>query len=138
MVQGCQCGTSPLQQWLHIWEAGSSEDVISMWFTLYSLLCFNVESRLRLFLGLLDGEPAATSGVFFGAGVALIGTVGTLSQYRRQGMGAAMTLTALQEARRVGYRIGVLTASPMGVNVYRRIGFQEYCSYSTYLWHPQE
>jgi len=93
-------------------------------------------SSLRLYLGTLAGKAVATSEVFFGGGVASVQSVGTLPVYRRQGIGAAMTLKALQEARRQGYRIGVLTASPMGINLYRRIGFQEYCTFSTYLWHP--
>lgn len=125
-----------LEQWIRVWELGSSEEVIRLWLTLYSSPYLDRESPLRLYLGMLDGEPVATSEVFFGAGVAAIGTVGTLPQHRRQGIGAAMTLMALQEARRQGYRIGVLTASPMGINIYRRLGFQEFSTHSIYLWHP--
>ncbi len=126
-----------IEQWIHVWEFGSPEEVIHQWFTFYSGLCLNRESPLHLYLGTLDGKPVATSEVFFGGGVASIGSVGTLPQHRHQGIGAAMTLTALREAHRQGYRIGVLTASPMGINIYRRIGFQEYGTFSTYLWHPR-
>jgi len=125
-----------LQQWIRVWEFGSSEEVIRLWFTFYSGLHLNLHSPLRLYLGLIAGKAVATSEVFFGGGVASIQSVGTLPDHRRQGIGAAMTLRALQEARRQGYRIGVLTASPMGIEIYRRIGFQEYCAFSTYLWHP--
>jgi GNAT superfamily N-acetyltransferase len=125
-----------LRQWIGVWEAGSPSDVIDLWFTLYSGICFDVENPLLLFLGLLDGKPVATSGLFCGSEVASIGPVGTLPPYRRQGIGAAMTLSTLQEARRQGYHIGVLTASPMGITTYRRIGFQEVCTFSLYLWHP--
>ncbi len=34
----------------------------------------------------------------------------------------------------MGYRIGILHSLPMGFNVYRSLGFQEYCKFSTYLW----
>jgi GNAT superfamily N-acetyltransferase len=125
-----------LEQWIRVWEFGSSEEIIRLWLTLYSSSCLGRESPLRLYLGMLDGEPVAASGVFFGAGVATIGPVGTLPHHRRQGIGAAMTLMALHEARRHSYRIGVLTASPMGITTYRRIGFQEFCTSSIYLWHP--
>ncbi|HEX4207488.1 MAG TPA: GNAT family N-acetyltransferase, partial [Ktedonobacteraceae bacterium] len=64
--------------------------------------------------------------------VACIGPVVTLPQARRQGIGAAMTLVVLREARAQEYRISVLTASPMGINIYRRIGFQEYGTFSVY------
>jgi len=128
--------TELLEQWIRIWEFGSSEELIRLWLTLYSNSCPDQEGPLRLYLGMLDGEPVATSGVFFCAGVAAIGPVSTLPQHRRQGIGAAMTLKALQEARSQGYRIGVLTSSPMGINIYRRIGFQQFCTSSLYLWHP--
>jgi len=49
----------------------------------------------------------------------------------------AMTLAALREARHVGYRLAILTASPDGVGIYRRIGFREYCTISRYRWRAQ-
>ncbi len=126
-----------LQQWIRIWEFESSEEVIDLWFSLYSSLSLYREHSLRLYLGVQDGKPVATSAVCFAGGVASIGPIGTLPPYRGQGIGATMTLTALREARSQGYRIGVLTASPMGINIYRRIGFQQFCTSSIYLWHPQ-
>lgn len=125
-----------LEQWIRVWEFESSEEIIHLWLTFYSNLCSGRNSPLRLYLGMLNGEPVATSAVFFGGGVASIGPIGTLPQHRRQGFGAEMTLMALREARKHGYRIGVLTASPMGINIYRRMGFQEYGAFSLYLWHP--
>lgn len=125
-----------LEQWIRIWEFESDEEVINLWLSFYAGLHLDLQSPLRLYLGTVDGKAAATSAVFFGAGVAAVEYVSTLPDYRRQGIGAAMTLRALQEARRQGYRIGVLTASPMGIRLYRRIGFQEVCAFSLYLWHP--
>jgi len=48
-----------------------------------------------------------------------------------------MTLMAAREARQAGYRIGILTASPMGINIYRRLGFKETCIVGTYEWARQ-
>jgi GNAT superfamily N-acetyltransferase len=125
-----------LQQWLHIWELGSLEEVIHLWFTFYREAYLHRETPLRLYLGTLDDEPVATSGVFLGESVATIGPIGTLPHLRRQGIGATMTLAALREARAQGYRIATLNASPMGIEIYRRIGFRECGSSSLYLWHP--
>jgi hypothetical protein len=40
----------------------------------------------------------------------------------------------LREARAAGYRVGTLQASEMGFPVYRRLGFQEVCTFGLYLW----
>jgi ribosomal protein S18 acetylase RimI-like enzyme len=85
---------------------------------------------------MVDGAPAATVKLFYAAGVAYIGRVVTAPAYRRQGIGTQMTLHAMHTARQAGYRIAVLTASPMGVNIYRRLGFFECCRISTYAWSP--
>jgi GNAT superfamily N-acetyltransferase len=53
---------------------------------------------------------------------------------RGQGIGTALTLVPLREARAMGYRVGILASSPMGLGVYRGLGFQEYCKFGIYMW----
>ena len=79
----------------------------------------------RLYLGLWHGQPVATSKLLLSSGVAGIYWVGTLPEARGRGIGTAITLAPLREARALGYRIGILEAFPLGMNVYRRIGFRE-------------
>ena len=88
----------------------------------------------RWYLGLLEGEPVATSFVALNAGVAGLYYVSTLPEARGRGVGTAMSLRALLDAREMGYRIGVLRSSEMGAGVYRRLGFQELCKIGRYVW----
>jgi len=91
------------------------------------------QHRLR-YLGYRNGLPVATSALIIHAGVAGVYAVSTLPAARRQGVGAAMTLAPLLEARKLGLRLGTLQASKMGYPLYRRLGFKEVCKVSMYLW----
>jgi GNAT superfamily N-acetyltransferase len=80
------------------------------------------------FVGVTDGEPAASSLVFFGAGVAGLYHVSTAPDRRRKGFGSAITATALMEAKRRGYQTAILHATEMGYPVYLRLGFKPICT----------
>lgn len=89
----------------------------------------------QLYVGYLDGEPVATNVLFSGAGVASVYGVGTLPAARGRGVGGAITLWPLVEARARGYRYAVLFATEMGHPVYRRLGFRDVGSMiGRYLW----
>ena len=89
----------------------------------------------RMYVGRLAGQPVATNMLFTGAGVASVYAVGTIPAARGLGIGAAITLHPLLEARRLGYRYGVLFSTEMGVSVYRRIGFRLLdARINRYLW----
>jgi ribosomal protein S18 acetylase RimI-like enzyme len=85
------------------------------------------------YVGFLHGQPVATSMAFLNSGVAGIYYVATIPEARRRGIGAMMTLLPLLEAKRRGYRAGILHATPMGYPVYRKIGFKDCCEYEIYL-----
>jgi GNAT superfamily N-acetyltransferase len=78
----------------------------------------------QLYLGRLDGEPVATTMLLNGGGVASVYAVGTVPAARGRGIGGAITLRPLLDARDEGYRHAVLFSSAMGVHAYERIGFR--------------
>lgn len=78
----------------------------------------------KMYLGKLDGEPVATNMLFNGGGIASVYAVGTLERVRGQGIGGAITLQPLLEARAEGYRYAGLFSSESGVHAYQRIGFE--------------
>jgi GNAT superfamily N-acetyltransferase len=91
---------------------------------------------VHFYLASLQGEPVAGSTVLVAAGVAGIFNVATLEAARGRGIGTAITLAPLLDARDHGYRIGVLQASEMGYSIYAQMGFTEQFRYHLYHWEP--
>jgi GNAT superfamily N-acetyltransferase len=125
-----------LQIWTQTLATGFGEgEIEANWVgALYQKIGFDEQGLWHHYLGHWQGQPVATTSLFLGAGVAGIYFVFTHPQARGRGIGAAITLAALQDARRRGYQVGVLTASAMGYPIYRRLGFQEYCRFHLYEW----
>jgi ribosomal protein S18 acetylase RimI-like enzyme len=86
----------------------------------------------RYYLGRINGEAVATTLLLQCEGIAGIYVVGTIPERRKQGIGTALTLAALADARDLGYHIAVLQASEMGVRIYRKLGFQDQSLFQTY------
>jgi predicted GNAT family acetyltransferase len=123
-----------LKQWIHVASIGFGmpEFGEKRWFELYAELGF--EMPVRYYLAVLNGQAVGTAQFFLSAGVAGIYNVTCLPEARGQGIGAAITLAPLLEARRMGYRISILQASHLGYKVYLRLGFQDYGKLNYFLW----
>jgi GNAT superfamily N-acetyltransferase len=126
-----------LRTWLRIMTIGSEmpEEGLTLLLELVSRHGFKDSTSVHYYLGVLDDKPVATSLLYLGGGVAGIYNVATLPEVRRQGIGSALTVAPLLQARHWGYRIGTLQSTPMGLNLYRRLGFREYCTFQAYFWH---
>lgn len=71
-----------------------------------------------------DGDAVATAMVVVTGDVAGIFNVGVPPAHRRHGHGATATWEAIRLGVEHGARVAVLEASPMGLPVYERMGFQ--------------
>jgi len=118
---------SALRTWARVFTIGYGmlpaweNTIFEVWNTI------GLDFPVRNYLGYLDGEPVSTSTIFYGRGVAGIYDVATLTEARGRGLGTALTLAPLLDARQAGYRIGVLQSSEMGFGVYKRMGFRHLC-----------
>jgi ribosomal protein S18 acetylase RimI-like enzyme len=123
-----------LKQWIHVASVGFriSEKFEKVWYDFFVDAIF--DARFQTYLALSDGKPVGTSQLFLSEEVAGIYNVTCIPEARGQGIGSAVTLAPLLEARQMGYQIGVLQASQKGYNVYRRLGFHDFGKLSVHLW----
>ena len=103
------------------------------WCRMLASLGLGPDRPLRHFLARLDGKPVATASLYFSAGVAGISSVATLPEHRGRGIGRALMVPVLQQAKQAGCRVATLFSSVMGRPMYERIGFQQYGTGNCYL-----
>jgi ribosomal protein S18 acetylase RimI-like enzyme len=80
----------------------------------------------RYFVGYVDGKPVGTSFLFSLLKTGGIFTVGTLSEYRKKGVGTTLTAYAAMESIREGNDLHTLQTAKGGnaEKLYREIGFE--------------
>ena len=93
---------------------------------------FGPDAPIQSYVGALGGRPVSASALILAGGAAGTYNVGTLDEFRGRGIGAALTVEPLHDARVRGYRIGTLQSSPMGYSVYERLGFRECAGFRPY------
>lgn len=128
--------TGTLRKWLGVVAVCFEypHSVASVLYDLFKASGLGEDLPWRLYLGSVDETAVGASRLFLGGGVAGIYAVGTIPKKRSHGIGRAMTLVPLAEARRLGYRIGVLRGKEMALGIYRGLGFEEYCRFEIYSW----
>lgn len=123
-----------LQHWMSVVAVSFQypEDVAQVLVHAFGQGGFREHLPWRQYVAYLHGDPMGASRLFLGAGVAGLYALATVLKKRRKGIGTAMALVPLGEARRLGYRIGVLRGAEMVLGIYRRLGFREFCRFGIY------
>ena len=80
----------------------------------------------KLFLARVGGHPAGIGGLLFTMNTGLIYGLGTLQEYRRMGVGTALTLRAIEESIKEGNDLHTLQVEKGGYaeRFYGRLGFK--------------
>lgn len=121
-----------LRSWVKVFTKGYglSPDWEPVVFDLWKKM--GLEFPLRHYLGFLNGEPVSTSSLFVSRGVVGVYCVSTLPNIRGKGLGSALTVKPLRDAREMGYRIGVLHSTGMGQNIIKKLGGKHVCQIENY------
>jgi ribosomal protein S18 acetylase RimI-like enzyme len=92
-----------------------------------------VVARFHLRVARLDGASVAASLAFDCDGDCGIYNVGTIEHARRRGLGSAVTLLAMHEARDRGCTTVSLQATPMAERLYAALGLRDLGRYLEYV-----
>jgi N-acetylglutamate synthase-like GNAT family acetyltransferase len=130
-----------LKEWMEPFKAGYQfPDMFNNFF--YSLLKdfgYAEDLPIQNYLAYFNDEPVACVTLYLGKNnVAGIWNVATSPEARGKGIGTAITWKGCFEAFQKGYQHAILLSSEMGYNVYKRLGFEEYCKVGYYLWQPPD
>jgi GNAT superfamily N-acetyltransferase len=93
---------------------------------LYSDLVLKLGSPLRFYLARAANEFVGMASAFYSDETVLLDSVAVLTNARRRGIGRALALARLHEARERGCTEAVLAPSPHGGLLYDRLGFERH------------
>ena len=91
---------------------------------LYAGLGLDVAAPLRHYLALRGREAVGMASAFFTPEAVMLASVAVLPEVRTQGIGRALALARLQEARLRGCELALLAPSPDGAALYATLGFE--------------
>lgn len=117
---------------------GSSEERAQRYYETYANAGFGAAMPWHHYVGWLYDIPVASASLLYHEGVAGIYGISTIPAARRKGVAATLTLHTLREARKAGYRVAILSPTDMSEALYRRIGFQSFCTLLHHEWSFRE
>lgn len=87
-------------------------------------------NHIKLYIYYHEGEPASCVELF-PADSETVGFYGfaTLEKFRGKGIGTSLLTFALNMAKELGYKNAILQGTEDGLNIYKKIGFENYTTY---------
>jgi ribosomal protein S18 acetylase RimI-like enzyme len=125
--------TKQMEDWVAVFIAGMGTPENRREDLLKSQMLLQEKKEFPKFVGYINEEPVTISALILDDNVAGLYFVITKTEQRGRGFGTVITLAALKEARERGYQEAILQSSAMGYNIYKRIGFEEYCRFKCYF-----
>lgn len=87
------------------------------------------DESFQPYLARVDGQPVGRGLLFQHRDVAGVYNIGVIEEFRRRGIGEALTWAVLRAGRDDGAAVGVLQSSRMGYSLYERMGFETVVEY---------
>lgn len=84
------------------------------------------ELKLRHFVGFYHNEIATAATLFLSNKAVMLHNLATKKAFRNKGLGTAITLHMMLQAKQLNYKHCFLESSIEGFNLYRKIGFKIY------------
>ena len=107
-----------------IFSLSSEETQVKRYYQQLHLIPAQERPDLMLFVGYVNRKPVSTAGLFL-TDCAGIFDISTRPEERQKGYGTALFYSVLEKAKSLGQQISVLQASPDGLSIYKRFGFQQ-------------
>ncbi len=105
---------------------------------LYISLGLSGDQPLHHYIARLNGESVGALSLFLGREAAGIYNVEVAEARRRRGVGTAMTRAVLEEARDLGYGVGVLGPTRESRSMYERLGLVLHRQALPMYWYPHQ
>lgn len=107
-------------------------DAVAFFSEPFSIMVSKHSNQFQQLIVYLDGKPMACGSFFISAGVGGVYNIGTLQEARGNGIGTAITSAGLNWFRKNGIDVAILQSSAMGLSVYNRLGFRQFCDFYLY------
>lgn len=118
-----------LQQWLKVVEQTMFNNTPIETGIFEQLM---LDDNINLWLGYFDNQPVCTLLSLINSNILGLYMLSTPTEFRGKGFGKELMLNALHYGAEKGISNSVLQATRLGINMYRKIGFQENGKFQIY------